>query len=73
MGQGTGNVSLEAKMLQQLKEMSEEILYKLFLNLWKAYDALYRDRYLDILVWYKIGLRKERVVWIYWVNLLLLD
>ena len=73
MGQGTGNVSLEAKMLQQLKEMSEEILYELFLNLWKAYDALYRDRYLDILVWYKIGLRKERVVWIYWVNLLLLD
>ena len=37
---GTGTASLEAKLLQQLMEMREDFLYKIFLDLRKAYDAL---------------------------------
>ena len=43
---GTGTATLEAKLLQQLAAMREEVLYVIFLDLHKAYDALDRDRYL---------------------------
>ena len=42
-GRGMGTASLEAKMLQQLVAMSQEVLYAIFLDLHKVYDAL--DRY----------------------------
>ena len=41
---GTGTTTLEAKLLQQLSELREEVLYMIFLGLHKAYDALERDR-----------------------------
>ena len=41
-GCGTGTATLEAKMLQQLAAMREEVLYVIFLDLTKAYDALDR-------------------------------
>ena len=43
-GCGTGTATLEAKMLQQLAAMREEVLYVIFLDLTKAYDALDRSR-----------------------------
>ena len=43
-GRGTGTGTLEAKMLQQLAAMREEVLYVIFLDLTKAYDALDRSR-----------------------------
>ena len=43
-GCGTGTATLEAKLLQQLAAMREEVLYVIFLNLTKAYDALDRSR-----------------------------
>ena len=43
-GRGTGTATLEAKLLQQLAAMREEILYVIFLDLTKAYDALDRSR-----------------------------
>ena len=43
-GRGTGTATLKAKMLQQLAAMREEILYVIFLDLTKAYDALDRSR-----------------------------
>ena len=41
-GRGTGTATLEAKLLQQLATMREEVLYVIFLDLTKAYDALDR-------------------------------
>ena len=46
-GRGTGAATLEAKLLQQLAAIREEVLYVIFLDLTKAYDALDRSRTLD--------------------------
>ena len=48
-GRGTGTATLEAKLLQQLSSMREEVLYVIFLDLTKAYDALDSSRSLEIL------------------------
>ena len=39
VGRGTGTTTLEAKLLQQLAAMREEVLYVIFLDLTKVYDA----------------------------------
>ena len=54
-GRGTGTATLEAKLLQQLAAMREEVLYVFFLYLTKAYDALDRSRSLEILKGYGVG------------------
>ena len=43
-GRGTGTATLEAKLLQLLAALREEVLYVIFLDLHKAYDALDRSR-----------------------------
>ena len=43
-GHGTGTSTLEAKLLQNLAALREEVLYVIFLDLHKAYDALDRSR-----------------------------
>ena len=48
-GRGTRTATFEAKVLQQLAAMREEVLYLIFLDLTKAYDALDRSRSLEIL------------------------
>ena len=37
---GTGNVSLEVKLLQKVMSIREEVLYMIFLDIHKWYDAL---------------------------------
>ena len=54
-GRGTGTTTLKAKILKQLAAMREEVLYVIFLDLHKAYDALDRSRCLEILERYGIG------------------
>ena len=54
-GRGTGTATLEEKLLQQLAAMTEEVLYVIFLDLTKAYDALDRSRSLEILKGYGVG------------------
>ena len=54
-GRGTGTATLEAKLLQQLAAMREEVLYMIFLDLTKAYDALDRSRTLEILKGYSMS------------------
>ena len=49
-GQGTGTASFESKLFQQLKKMREEVLYEVFLGLNNSYDALDREKCMDILV-----------------------
>ena len=43
-GCSTVAASLNSKMLQQLTAMREEVVYAIFLDLNKAYDALYSYR-----------------------------
>ena len=56
-GPGTSNDTLEAKLLQQLTAMREEVLYVIFMDMHKAYDALDRSRSLEILEEYGVGPR----------------
>ena len=43
VGRSTGTDSLKAKLLQELTTMREEVLYAIFLELHKVYDALDRE------------------------------
>ena len=56
-GRGTGTASLEAKLIQQLASMIEEVLYAIFMVLHKSYAALERGICLEILEGYGVGLR----------------
>ena len=61
----TGTTTLEAKLLQQLAALREEVLYVIFLDLHKAYDALERSRCLEILEGYGVGPRARRLLQTY--------
>ena len=68
-GRGTGTATLEAKLLQKLAAMREEVLYVIFLDLTKAYDALDRSRCLVILEGYGVGPGARRLLQNYWRRL----
>ena len=61
-GRGTGTTTLEAKLLQQLAALREEVLYVIFLDLRKAYDALDKSRCLEILEGYGVGPKSRRLL-----------
>ena len=46
---GTGTAIIEAKLLQQLTAMRQQVLYGIFVDLHKASDAMDRERALEIL------------------------
>ena len=66
---GTGTATLEANLLQQLAAMREEVLYVIFLDLTKVYDALDRSRCLEILEGYGVGPIARRLMTTYWRRL----
>ena len=68
-GRGTGTATLEAKLLQQLVALREEVLSVIFLDLHKAYDALDRSRCLEILEGYSVVPRSCRLLRTYWGRL----
>ena len=68
-GHGMGTTSLEAKLLQQLTDMRKAVLFGVFLDLQKAYNALDWDRFLDILAVYVIGPSRIQLLWTYWDQL----
>ena len=68
-GPGTGTATLEAKLLQHLAALREEVLYVIFLNLHKAYDALDRSRCPEILEGYGVGPKARRQIKTYWHHL----
>ena len=68
-GRGTGTATLKAKLLQQLAALREEVLYVIFLDLQKAYDALDRSRCLEILEGYGVGLQARKLLKTYWHRL----
>ena len=49
--------------------MREEVLYVIFLDLHKAYDALDRSRCLEILEGYGVGTQSRRLLQSYWRRL----
>ena len=65
-GRGTGTATLEAKLLQQLAAIREEVLYLILLDLTKTYDALDRSRILEILKGYGVGNRARQLLREYW-------
>ena len=65
-GQETGTAAPEAKLLGQLTTMREVVLFEVFLYLQKAYDAFDRERALEFLAAYGVGLRTVRLLWTYW-------
>ena len=60
-GRGMGTANFETKLLQNITAMREAVLFKVFLELQKAYDTLYRDIFLNILAAYWVGLRALRL------------
>ena len=50
----TGNASLEDKLIHQLAALREEVMYVIFLDLHKAYDALDRSWCLEVLEGYGV-------------------
>ena len=65
-GRGTGTATLEANLLQKLAAMREEVLYVIFLDLTKAYNALDRSRCLEILEGYGVVPNVRRLLKTYW-------
>ena len=68
-GRGTGTATLEAKLLQQLAAMREEVLYVIFLDLTKSYDALDRSRCLGLLEGYGVSPGARWLLHNYWRRL----
>ena len=69
VGHGTWTATLEVKLLQQVMAMREEVLHIIFLDLYKAYDALDRSRCLEILEVYGLGPRSLHLLCRYWYRL----
>ena len=68
-GRGTGNTTLEVKILQQVTAMREVVLHVIFLDLHKLYNALDKPRCLEILEGYGVGPRVLRLLRRYWAQL----
>ena len=61
VGRETGTAALKANLLQKLRVMRKLVLYEVFLDLQKAYDALNWDICLNILAAYRVGPRALRL------------
>ena len=58
----TGTATLEAKLLQQLVALREEVLYVILLDLQKAYNTLDRSRCLEFLEGYGVRPRARELL-----------
>ncbi len=52
---GTGTAIIEAKLAQQLSYLELRPFYRVFLDLWKAFNAMDRERCLMVLEGYGAG------------------
>ena len=66
---GTVTAIIDAKLFQQLAALREEVLYVIFLDMHKAYDALDRSKCLEILEGYDVGPQAMRLLQTYWRRL----
>ena len=65
-GRGTGTATIEAKLAQQLASIKQEALYQTFIDLKKAYDAMDRERCLEILQGYGVDPLILRLIEKFW-------
>ena len=65
-GRVIGTATLEAKMIQQLAAFRREVMYVIFLDLHKVYDALDRLGCLEVIEVYGVGTRSCRCLRTYW-------
>ena len=70
-GRGMGAVSFKARLLQQLMMMMEAVLFEIYLDIQKLYDALDRGRCLDILTGYGVVPLAIHLLWTYWGRLIM--
>ena len=63
---GTGTAILEAKLAQQLAWLEQHPLYGIFIDLRKAFDAMDRERCLEILRGYGAGPNMLRLIDHFW-------
>jgi hypothetical protein len=63
---GTGIAIIEAKLAQQLLLLELKPFYGVFLDLWKAFDAMDRDQCIMLLEGYGAGPRMIRLIRGYW-------
>ena len=66
---GTGTASLDAKLIQKLTKIREEVVYEVFIKIRKAYDALDRERCLEILMGYGVSPQIKKIIRHYWNHL----
>lgn len=59
---------MEVKLTQQLAYMDQVLLYGIFIDLKKAYDAMDRDIYTEILTGYGVGPKMRKLVQFFWDN-----
>ena len=62
---GTGTDTLEDKLIQNITATRESVLFKVLLELQKAYDAVDQDRCLDIIAVYGVVPRTLRLIQTY--------
>ena len=69
----TGTVSLKVKLLQKFMAIREKVIYKVFLDLRKAYDTLDWEHCMETMVGYSTRPRMNRYIHIYWDHFLMID
>ena len=57
-----GTTSLKSKLLHKLTATRNYVLYKVFIDLCRSYDALDRERFMEVLMEYVAGLCMERML-----------
>ncbi len=65
---GTGTAIIKAKLAQQLSYIELKPFYGVFLDLWKAFDAMDQERCIMLLEGYGAEPRMIRLIRGYWCN-----
>ena len=65
-GRGTGTTPLKTNLLQKMTDMKEEVIYEVFLDLYKYYNDLYQGWCLNILAAYGVVPWALRLLRQYW-------
>jgi len=65
-GRGCGTTTMEAKLVQQFAYLEQQALYGVFVDLKKAYDAMDRERCIELLKEYGVGPRMMPMIIFFW-------
>ena len=69
-GRRTGTATMEVKLTHQLAYMEQEPLYGIFLDLFKAFDAMDRKHWVEIMIMvgYGVGPNIRHLIQSFWDN-----